>query len=139
MPAGVAADVQDQTAEPHLGSQIAIEVRPPRSHHVRDVQVAQASLAELADQGAPPGHPVLVAQPPFVPQRHHDDGAQLPGRRPDGEFDRLADRPGQQRPRTVHRVDRLPVHRHQLIAGPDGAPWSASSARAAWATCTSRT
>ena len=39
---------------------------------------------------------------------------------PDRELHRLARGSGQQRPRAAHRVDRLPVHRHQLVARMDG-------------------
>ena len=73
--AAVSAHVEDQPVAGHLGAQVTVEVRPALAHHVRDMQVAEPSVAELADQAAPPGHPVLVAQPPVRAQRHHHDPA----------------------------------------------------------------
>ena len=75
--AAVAAHVEDQPVAAHLGPQVAVEVRPALAHHVRDVQVAEPAVAELADRAAAAGHPVLVAQPPLAAQRHDDDPARL--------------------------------------------------------------
>jgi hypothetical protein len=73
--AAVAAHVEDQPVPGHLGTQVTVEVGPALAHHVRDVQVTESPVAELADQAAPAGHPVLVAQAPVRPQRHHHDAA----------------------------------------------------------------
>src|SRR6185312_305492 len=73
VPAAVPAHVHDQGVELHLGAQVAVEVGPALADHVRDVQVADPAVAELADQAAAPGHPVLVPQPPLVAQRHDHD------------------------------------------------------------------
>jgi hypothetical protein len=115
--AAVGADVDDQPLAVHLGPQVPAEVRPAGPHHVRDVQVAETAVAELAGVPPAPGHPVLVAQPPVAGQRQHGD-VPLRGSGAHGQLDRLPGRVGQQRRRAVHRVHRLPVHRHQQIAGP---------------------
>ena len=73
VPAAVPAHVEDEPVAGHLGLQVAVEVRPALPHHVRDVQVAEPPLAQLADQPAPSGHPVLIAQPPVRAQRHDHD------------------------------------------------------------------
>ncbi len=119
VPAAVAPHVHDQAVELDLGAQVAVEVGPALPHHVRDVQVAQPPFGQLADRAAPAGHPVLVPQPPLVPQRDHDRSAARAGCGLHRELDGLARGPGQQRPRPAHRVDRLAVHGHQLITGLD--------------------
>ena len=79
MPAAVAAHVHDQCVEAHLGVQVAVEVGPALTNHVRDVQVTQPAVAELAHLAAPAGHPVLVPQPPLVTQRDDHDLAWFRG------------------------------------------------------------
>src|SRR6185437_10747804 len=70
VPAAVPAYVEDQPVTRHLGVHVAVEVRPALAHHVRDVQVAEPPVAELADQPATARDPVLVAEPPVRAQRH---------------------------------------------------------------------
>src|SRR6185437_14579345 len=88
------------------------EVRPALAHHVRDVQVAEPPVAELADLAAPAGHPVLVAEPPVRAQRHDHDVLVYLGvgaLRADGQLDglaRAAGRPAARPPRPVRRRDR---------------------------------
>src|SRR5262249_52724125 len=50
VPAAVPAHVEDEPVARHLGVQVPVEVRPALAHHVRDVQVAEPAVAELADQ-----------------------------------------------------------------------------------------
>ena len=69
--AAVPAHVEDQSLARHLGAQVAVEVRPALAHHVRDVQVAEPSVAELADQLAPgrPPSPGSAAAGPSAAAR----------------------------------------------------------------------
>ncbi len=106
----------------HLRVQVTVEVGPSLAHHVRQVQVADPALAELAHQLAPAGHPVQVAQPPLVAERDHHGAPGLTVRRGDGQLDRLARRPGQQRPGPGRGVQRLAVHREQRVADADLGP-----------------
>src|SRR5207237_7943444 len=50
VPAAVPAHVHDQGVELHLGTQVAVEVGPALADHVRDMQVTEPPVAELADQ-----------------------------------------------------------------------------------------
>ncbi len=69
--ARVAAHVDDQRGARDLQAQVAVELGPARAAHVGDVEVAAPAPAQLPDDLAAFGHPVLVAQGALVDQRDH--------------------------------------------------------------------
>ena len=128
VPAAVAPDVEDQAVAGGLPAQVAVQLRPPARHHVRDVQVAQPALGAVGHERPPARHPVLVAQLPLRRERLDDHPAHLARAVPAGtrvagpgahrQLDEPVRRAHQQRRGPPLRVDRAPGHLEDHVAGP---------------------
>lgn len=115
MPAPVAANVQDEAVHQHLRAQVTVEVGPALADHVRNVEIAQPSAAQLAGLGSFGRDPVVVTQLGFAAHRRHDHAALLvPGSAGQRQLDRFARGTNEQRA-GAGRANRLAVDREQPV------------------------